>query len=184
MTTLALIGNPNCGKTTLFNAWTGTHQRVGNWPGVTVEQKVGDAELDGTPVKVVDLPGIYSLEQQTMGLDERIADEFLGSQEADCVINIIDAANVERHLVLTQQLLEMQIPVVIAVNMIDVAESLGIKVDTAALSKKLGVAVIPIVASTGVGLAALASAALGAQKTSAVELNETGDASERLVQRY
>ena len=122
MFTVALIGNPNCGKTTLFNALTGTHQRVGNWPGVTVEKKIGDAEINGLNISVVDLPGIYSLEQEYLGLDEQIARDFLAAGEFDRVINILDASNLQRHLVLTQQLLDSGHKVIAALNMLDVAE--------------------------------------------------------------
>ncbi|MFT7549067.1 MAG: ferrous iron transport protein B, partial [Candidatus Azotimanducaceae bacterium] len=86
--TVALLGNPNCGKTTLFNALTGAHQKVGNWPGVTVEQKVGSFSLDGLEIHLVDLPGIYSLEQEFLGLDEQIARDFIKSEDVDCIINI------------------------------------------------------------------------------------------------
>ena len=153
--TVALIGNPNCGKTTLFNMLTGAHQKVGNWPGVTVEQKVGLFTHHRTKSKLVDLPGIYSLEQENLGLDEQIALDFLLGEEVDLVINIVDASNLERNLVLTQQLLEQKHHVVVALNMLDVARQQGITIDAGALSVKLGVPVVPMVASTGVGVADL-----------------------------
>ena len=112
--TIALLGNPNCGKTTLFNDLTGAHQKVGNWPGVTVEKKTGTMTLDGQVVEVVDLPGIYSLEQDYLGLDEQVARDFLRHENIDLVINILDATNLERNLVLTQQLLEINSNVLIA----------------------------------------------------------------------
>lgn len=150
--TFALIGNPNCGKTTLFNALTGAHQKVGNWPGVTVEKKTGSLNLGGKVVELVDLPGIYSLEQEYLGMDEQIAREFLKSEVVDVVINILDATNLERNLVLTQQVLEQSSRVVVVLNMIDVAKSNGIEISSEELSRRLGVEVIPIVASRGDGL--------------------------------
>ncbi|MBV1878956.1 MAG: Fe(2+) transporter permease subunit FeoB [Pseudomonadales bacterium] len=164
--TVALIGNPNCGKTTLFNDLTGAHQKVGNWPGVTVEQKIGQFFLNSASVdeqvdeqadeqieiKLVDLPGIYSLEQEYLGLDERIARDFLLSEEVDLVVNIIDAGNLERNLILTQQLLERKQSLVLALNMLDVAEQQGISVDAERLAAQLGLDVAPIIASTGKGL--------------------------------
>jgi len=150
--TVALLGNPNCGKTTLFNALTGAHQKVGNWPGVTVEQKIGTFDLDELKIRLVDLPGIYSLEQEFLGLDEEIARNFIQSEEVDCIINIIDAGNLERNLVLTQQIMEQNKPLLVALNMIDVAQQQGIKVDEKALADNLGTEVIPIIASSGQGL--------------------------------
>ena len=150
--TIALIGNPNCGKTTLFNNLTGAHQKVGNWPGVTVEKKSGTMMLGDQSVEIVDLPGIYSLEQDYLGLDEIIARDFLRQESYDLVINIIDATNLERNLVLTQQVLEVSQNVVVALNMVDVAHQNGVKIDVVALSKKLGVMVVPIVASRGTGV--------------------------------
>lgn len=150
--TIALIGNPNCGKTTLFNNLTGAHQKVGNWPGVTVEKKSGAMMLGDQSVEVVDLPGIYSLEQDYLGLDEIIARDFLRQESYDLVINIIDATNLERNLVLTQQVLEASQNVVVALNMVDVAHQNGVEIDVVALSKKLGVMVVPIVASRGTGV--------------------------------
>ena len=150
--TIALIGNPNCGKTTLFNNLTGAHQKVGNWPGVTVEKKSGTMMLGDQSVEIVDLPGIYSLEQDYLGLDEIIARDFLRQENYDLVINIIDATNLERNLVLTQQVLEASQNVVVALNMVDVAHQNGVEIDVVALSKKLGVMVVPIVASRGTGV--------------------------------
>ena len=153
--TIALLGNPNCGKTTLFNDLTGAHQKVGNWPGVTVEKKTGTMTLDGQVVEVVDLPGIYSLEQDYLGLDEQVARDFLRHENIDLVINILDATNLERNLVLTQQLLEINSNVLIALNMLDVARQNGVEIDVAGLSAKLGLPVAPIVASRGTGIASL-----------------------------
>jgi len=150
--TIALIGNPNCGKTTLFNHLTGAHQKVGNCPGVTVEKKTGVMTLGDQSFEIVDLPGIYSLEQDYLGLDEIIARDFLLQEGFDLAINIVDATNLERNLVLTQQVLEVSQHVIIALNMLDVAKQNGIEIDVAALAAKLGVVVVPIIASRGIGL--------------------------------
>ncbi|HSV56396.1 MAG TPA: ferrous iron transport protein B, partial [Magnetospirillaceae bacterium] len=139
---LAVAGNPNSGKTTLFNGLTGSRQKVGNWPGVTVEKKTGAYVLDGVPFEVVDLPGIYSLSSHSE--DERIARDYLLSKEADLVLNIVDASNLERNLFLTLNLIEMRVPVVLVLNMVDLAEKRGIKIDPGALSRELDVPVIPI----------------------------------------
>ena len=119
---IALVGNPNCGKTTLFNLLTGAHQKVGNWPGVTVERKSGRLNLGGDKVEVVDLPGIYHLAQQHLGLDEKIARDAINSGDFNLIVNIIDASNIERNLILTQQLREIGVPMVVALNMLDVAD--------------------------------------------------------------
>ena len=144
---LALVGNPNCGKTTLFNALTGSNQYVGNWPGVTVEKKEGRATVDGQPVTVVDLPGIYSLSPYSM--EEIVARDFIVGEHPDAIINIIDATNIERNLYLTVQMLELERPMVIALNFMDEVERHGDKIDVELLSRSLGVPVIPITARTG-----------------------------------
>jgi ferrous iron transport protein B len=151
---IALCGNPNCGKTTLFNELTGTNQRVGNWPGVTVERKEGQFRVDGTQVKLVDLPGIYSLDLADAqgGLDEKVARDYLTSGTVDLIINIVDASNLERNLYLTAQIMEMRLPMVVALNMVDAAEDAGLDTDTVALSERLGCPVTPMVASRGLGL--------------------------------
>ncbi len=149
---IALIGNPNCGKTTLFNAFTGSHQKVGNWPGVTVEKKTGTFTCEDRDCEIVDLPGIYSLEQDYLGLDEKIARDYLTAGDFDVILNIIDAGNLQRNLILTQQLLELGRPVVVAVNMLDVAKQDGITVDSESLADHLGVPVSPIIASKQQGL--------------------------------
>ncbi len=136
---IALAGNPNSGKTTLFNALTGSSQRVGNWPGVTVEKKTGMMCLGEQSAEVVDLPGIYSLSSHSD--DERVARDFLLAREADAVINIVDASNLERNLFLTLNLLEMKVPVHVVLNMTDLAEKRGFTVDPASLSRRLGVPV-------------------------------------------
>jgi len=147
--TIALAGNPNCGKSALFNAFTGIRQKTGNWPGVTVDRKEGRFELDGREVAAIDLPGIYSLDASS--LDEEITRDYLLSRDADLIINVVDAANLERNLYLTVQLLEMGVPVVLALNMMDVARKRGIQIDTELLSQQLGCPVIPVVAISGEG---------------------------------
>src|SRR3990167_11339576 len=155
MTSVALVGNPNCGKTTLFNALTGGRQRVGNWPGVTVERKTGSFTEAGKTIDVIDLPGIYSLvlAAETNAVDERIAYDFIVSQPADLIINIVDASNLDRHLYLTTQLLEMKISILLVLNMMDVARAKQIHIDSEQLSQTLGCPVIAIEANKrdGVG---------------------------------
>lgn len=150
---ISLIGNPNCGKTTLFNALTGSNQRVGNWAGVTVDKKTGAFSYRGIDFDVVDLPGIYSLTPSSVaGEDEIVARDYLVSGESELIINIVDAANLERNLYLTTQLLELKIPMVVVVNMLDVAHQHHISVDLEALEAQLGVPVIGLVASRQKGL--------------------------------
>jgi ferrous iron transport protein B len=141
--TIALAGNPNCGKTTLFNALTGASQRVGNWPGVTIDKKVG--KIKGTDSELVDLPGIYSLSPYSP--EEVVSRNFIIDERPDAVINIVDATNLERNLFLTLQLMDMGTPMVVALNMMDQVENLGDKIDVGRLSKGLGVPVIPISAA-------------------------------------
>ena len=147
--TVALAGNPNSGKTTLFNELTGSRQHVGNYPGVTVEKKEGTYVRDGFRLHIVDLPGTYSL--TAYSLEEVVARDFLVNQKPEVVINIVDASNLERNLYLAVQFLEMGIPICIALNMIDVAKKRGIRVDAEKLSSLLGVPVVPTVARTGRG---------------------------------
>ncbi|MEG2420534.1 MAG: FeoB small GTPase domain-containing protein, partial [Oscillospiraceae bacterium] len=144
---LALVGNPNCGKTTLFNSLTGSNQYVGNWPGVTVEKKEGRAHVDGRAVTVVDLPGIYSLSPYSQ--EEIVARDFIVGEKPDAIINIVDATNIERNLYLTIQLLELERPMVVALNFMDEANRHGDKIDVDRLSRSLGVPVIPITARSG-----------------------------------
>ncbi|GAB6161402.1 Fe(2+) transporter permease subunit FeoB [Desulfothermus naphthae] len=148
--TIALIGNPNCGKTTLFNHLTGANLKVGNWPGVTVEKKTGTYLFNGKKVDIVDLPGIYSLSASS--LDEKIARDYVLSQEADVIINILDASNLERNLYLTYQLLEMGAPVIIALNMMDIVKDSGISIDIKTISETLKCPVVPIIAKKGEGI--------------------------------
>ncbi len=160
---IALAGNPNSGKTTLFNALTGSNQFVGNWPGVTVEKKEGRLKKHNDVI-VVDLPGIYSLSPYT--LEEVIARNFLITEKPDVILNIVDGTNLERNLYLTTQLTEMGIPVVVAVNLMDAVEKNGDKIDLLALSEKLGCKVIGISALKGTGVDEAANAAINAAKSS------------------
>ncbi len=151
--TIAVVGNPNCGKTTLFNALTGSRQHVGNWPGVTVEKKTGDYQYYGEQVAVVDLPGTYSLEADNdVSLDERLARDYVAAKDADLIINILDASNIERNLYLTSQLIEMRVPMIVVLNMMDVVERNGLHIDETQLSALLQCPVVAISASTRDGL--------------------------------
>ena len=147
--TIALAGNPNSGKTTLFNELTGARQHVGNYPGVTVEKKEGIYEVNGRRLKVVDLPGTYSL--TAYSLEEVVTRDFLVQDKPQVVINIVDASNLERNLYLTLQFMEIGVPVCLALNMIDVADSRGVSIDIDKLSASLGIPVVPTVARTGKG---------------------------------
>jgi ferrous iron transport protein B len=157
--TLALIGNPNSGKTSLFNALTGARQRTGNWPGVTVERKEGKFRYGQEEFLLVDLPGTYSLDPpEETSADERIAREFLLSRQAHAIVNIVDATHLERALYLSLQLIETETPVCLAVNMMDLAERQGLQLDLQALRQALGVPVVPLVVRRGEGIAALKAA--------------------------
>ncbi len=155
--TIALVGNPNCGKTTLFNDLTGTHQKVGNWPGVTVEQKTGHFQHAQTRFNVIDLPGTYSLHASCDddSIDQQIAQHFILEKTADLIINIVDASSLERGLYLTTQLMEAEVPLVVALNMMDVADQNGVHIDPYELSDKLGLPVVALVASRGEGVGTL-----------------------------
>ncbi len=161
--TIALAGNPNSGKTTLFNALTGARQHVGNYPGVTVEKKTGVYRIENRAFSLVDLPGTYSMTAYSM--EEIIARDYLATEKPSVVVNIVDAANLERNLYLTLQLIEMGVPVCIALNMMDVAEGRGIRIDIARLSELLGVPVIPTVARSGKGKRELMAAAAAVADT-------------------
>ena len=155
--TVGLVGNPNCGKTTLFNVLTGSRQHVGNWPGVTVEKKTGEYSHAGKLIKLVDLPGTYSLESadDQVSLDEKVARDYVASREADLIINIVDASNIERNLYLTSQLIEMRVPMILVLNMMDTVKQRGVKIDCDFLAEQLGCPVIPITASTKEGISYL-----------------------------
>ena len=162
--TIALAGNPNCGKTTLFNALTGANQFVGNWPGVTVEKKEGKLK-NNKEVTVMDLPGIYSLSPYT--LEEVVARNYLIGEKPDVILNIVDGTNLERNLYLSTQLLELGIPVVMAVNMMDVVTKTGDQIHADKLSKKLGCEVVEISALKGTGIQEAADKAVAAARKSA-----------------
>ncbi|PSB06325.1 ferrous iron transporter B, partial [filamentous cyanobacterium Phorm 46] len=151
---------PNCGKTTLFNSLTGANQRVGNWPGVTVERKEGKYTHDGLAITIVDLPGVYSLDAEDgdTGLDELVARDYLLSGEADVIINIVDASNLERNLYLTTQILEMRVPTILALNMMDVAKERDFKINISKLAERLGCTVVPMSAASNDGLPLLQDA--------------------------
>ena len=152
---IAIAGNPNSGKTTLFNALTGARQRVGNWPGVTVEKKTGNCVVEGQELELIDLPGFYSFSASSV--DESIARDFLVSGNADLVVNIVEATSLERGLLLTMQLLEMGVPVVVAANMMDLVKERNLQLDIDGLTRELDCPVVPMTASKGKGLKALKS---------------------------
>ncbi|MGQ9759759.1 MAG: ferrous iron transport protein B [Candidatus Methanomethylicaceae archaeon] len=156
--TVALVGNPNVGKSSLFNSLTGLNQWVGNWPGKTVEVAEGTLVFKGKRMRIIDLPGTYSL--TSFSEEEVVTRDYVLSGEADAIINVIDATSLERNLFLTLQLMEMNAPIIIALNMIDEAMKKGIEVKADALSKLLGVPVIPIVATSGIGITELMEALL------------------------
>ncbi|MBR3346740.1 MAG: 50S ribosome-binding GTPase, partial [Solobacterium sp.] len=160
-TVIALAGNPNCGKTTLFNALTGANQFVGNWPGVTVEKKEG--KLKGHPKVIVeDLPGIYSLSPYT--LEEVVSRNYLIEEKPDAILNIVDGTNLERNLYLTTQLAEIGIPMILAVNMMDIVSKRGDKINFDEIGKALGCKVVKISALKGNGVMEAAEAAISAAK--------------------
>lgn len=147
MINVALLGNPNVGKTTVFNILTGSKQYVGNWPGVTIEKKEGFISED---IKIVDLPGIYAMD--TFSNEEKVSKQFLEEGEVDLILNIVDASSLDRNLYLTTQLMQYNKPIVLLLNMIDVAEAKGIHIDAKKLEKELGVKVVPIIAKKKEGL--------------------------------
>ena len=158
MKQFALAGNPNCGKTTLFNLLTGSTAYVGNWPGVTVDKKVGTYKKGAEPVQIVDLPGIYSLSPYTP--EEVISRNFILDEKPACVINIVDATNLERNLYLTTQLMEIDVPIVIALNMMDAVEKSGDAIDAKLLEEKIGLPVVAISALRGAGIKELMDRAI------------------------
>ncbi|MFA6692834.1 MAG: FeoB small GTPase domain-containing protein, partial [Acholeplasmataceae bacterium] len=140
---IALVGNQNSGKTTLFNLLTGNNQKIGNWPGVTIEKKIGI--IRGTDHELIDLPGVYSLSPYSP--EEQIARQFLFSEDIDLILNVIDATSIERSLYLSTQLLELKIPMLIALNMSDLLENRGIKIDIDLLMDRLDTTILPISAT-------------------------------------
>jgi small GTP-binding protein len=147
--TIALAGNPNSGKTTVFNNLTGARQHVGNWPGVTVEKKEGSCSYQGYQIRVVDLPGVYSLTAYSP--DEVIARSFIVEGKPDVVVAVVDASNLERNLYLAVQILEMEAPLIIALNMMDMAESRRYRINVQALAQEIGAPVVPMVANRNRG---------------------------------
>lgn len=161
--TIALAGNPNAGKTTIFNSLTGLHQHTGNWPGKTVEKKEGRIEYGSLKINIVDLPGTYSLTAYSP--EEIIARDFILENHPDVVINVVDATNLERNLYLTIQLLELDVPMVVALNMMDDLQKNGAKINLEHLSRFLGeTPVVPTAANRGKGISELISKAVGMAK--------------------
>ena len=150
---VGVVGNPNCGKTTLFNALTGSKQRVGNWPGVTVDKKTGFFSHKSEEIELVDLPGIYSITPSSAsGEDERVARDYILTGEAEAIINIVDASNLERNLYLTAQLIEMRVPMIVVVNMLDIAKQHKLKLNLEELSHELGCPVVGVIANRESGV--------------------------------
>ncbi|MCM1388692.1 MAG: ferrous iron transport protein B [Bacillus sp. (in: Bacteria)] len=177
--TIALAGNPNCGKTTLFNALTGANQFVGNWPGVTVEKKEGKLK-NNKEVAIMDLPGIYSLSPYT--LEEVVARNYLITERPDVILNLVDGTNLERNLYLSTQLLELGIPVVMAVNMMDIVAKNGDKIHTDKLGKKLGCEVVEISALKGTGIQEAVNKAMAAAKGKAKAVHSFAEEVESVIQ--
>ncbi|PDV99817.1 FeoB small GTPase domain-containing protein [Candidatus Chloroploca asiatica] len=151
--TIALAGNPNVGKSTLFNALTGRHQHVGNWPGKTVAKQEGKLMIEGKHLTIIDLPGTYSLSAHSP--EEEIARNFIVCGRPDAVVNVLDAANLERNLYLSAQILETGVPMILVLNMTDVATARGLQIHPEVLSTRLGIPVITMAASRGQGLGEL-----------------------------
>ncbi len=181
--TIALAGNPNSGKTTVFNNLTGARQHVGNWPGVTVEKKEGRCDFKDYKIKVIDLPGVYSL--TAYSIDEVVARDFIVDEKPDVVVDVVDASNLERNLYLTVQLLEMEANLVAALNMMDVAASRGYEIDVEGLSRLLGAPVIPMVAARNRGtrelLQAVVDVAGGSREAGGIQIKYGHDLEEEIT---
>ena len=180
MIKVALAGNPNVGKSVIFNALTGARQKVGNWPGVTVEKKEGICEHKGKKMLIVDLPGIYSL--SAVSIDEKIARDFLLNEKPDVVVSIVDASNIERNLYLTLQLIEMEANVVVALNKMDLAKSKGYRIDVRKLSAELGIPVVPMVAIRGEGIEELKNTIIYASRAPRKPVIRYSDGIERYIE--
>ena len=154
---IGFVGNPNCGKTTLFNAYTGANLKVANWPGVTVEKKEGLFQFHDHEYKLVDLPGTYSLTSYTM--EEQVTRQYILSDDVDVIIDVADASALERNLYLTLQLIELGKPVILALNMMDIVQKRGMEIDLHRLPEMLGIPVIPVSARRKTGLDILMHAA-------------------------
>ncbi len=184
--TIALAGNANVGKSVIFNQLTGSHQTIGNWPGKTVEKAVGALRFDGRDISVVDLPGIYSL--STFSLEEVVTREYIAREKPDVIIDVIGAPVLERNLFFTLQLMELEVPMVVCVNQMDIAEGRGITIDTGRLEAALGIPVVPTVASRGTGMRDLVATAvevaehgLGPMKSRPKSVNGIGASVDRLT---
>ena len=180
MIKVALAGNPNVGKSVIFNALTGARQKVGNWPGVTVEKKEGICEHKGKKMLIVDLPGIYSL--SAVSIDEKIARDYLLNEKPDVVVSIVDASNIERNLYLTLQLIEMEANVVVALNKMDLAKSKGYRIDVRKLSAELGIPVVPMVAIRGEGIEELKNTIIYASRAPRKPVIRYSDGIERYIE--
>lgn len=178
---LALIGNPNVGKTALFNSLTGGHYHVGNWPGATVERREGRRRFQGQEIRIVDLPGVYGL--TAYSLDQRIAREYLLSGKADAIVDIVDATNLERNLYLTLMISELERPMVVALNKWDLALRQGIRIDLEKLKERLGVPVVPTVATKGQGVEELLATVLKAGKKLRPKLPDYGPELEAAIRQ-
>lgn len=185
---IALTGNPNCGKTTLFNALTGAHQRVGNWPGVTVDKKTGHYTFQKQRIDVVDLPGTYAIESISTGVsqDELVVRNFVLSEEDNLIVNVVDATNLQRNLYLTFQLLDLNRPMIVVLNMIDEVRNIGEKINTELLEKQLGCPVVAVSASRGEGIEKLKEYILSAVQKSekpATSISTLGIKTENVLQQ-
>ena len=178
---VALIGNPNVGKSLIFNNLTGGRAHVGNWPGKTVEKKEGRCIHKGVTMRIIDLPGVYSL--TTASIDELIARNYIVEERPDVVVDIVDASNLERNLYLTLQLLELEANLVVALNKSDIAESLGYEIDVKGLSELLGVPIVPTIATVKVGMEELKDAIVEASKRGVKARVRYREDIEKLIER-